>query len=165
MNKLLKKSSKFKWEEKQQKAFETLKQKLMEEPILGYSDYEKPFILFTDASGTGLGVILSQKDETGKEIVIAYASRSLTPAKKNYTIIEQECLAIIWGIQHFHKYLATGHFTIVTDHSALKSLRTIENPIGRRARWIMKLQQYDFEVIHRSGKSNKNADAMSRMEN
>ena len=53
------------------KAFETLKQKLMEEPILGYSDYEKPFILFTDASGTGLGAILSQKDETGKEIVIA----------------------------------------------------------------------------------------------
>ena len=78
-------------------------------------------------------------------------------------ITEQECLAIVWGVQHFHKYLATGHFTIVTDHSALKSLRTVENPTGRRARWIMKLQQYDFEVQHRSGRSNRNADAMSRI--
>ena len=163
MNELLKKDNEFKWGEKQQEAFEILKQKLMEEPILGYPDYEKPFVLFTDASGTGLGAILSQKDEEGKEIVIAYASKSLTPAERNYVITEQECLAIVWGVQHFHKYLATGHFTIVTDHSALKSLRTVENPTGRRARWIMKLQQYDFEVQHRSGRSNRNADAMSRI--
>ena len=135
----------------------------MEKLILGYPDYEKPFILFTDASGTGLGAILSQKDEEGKEIVIAYASRSLTPAEKNYVTTEQECLAIVWGIQHFHKYLMTRHFTVITDHSALKSLRTVVNPTGRRARWIMKLQQYDFEVQHRSGRSNRNADAMSRL--
>jgi hypothetical protein len=163
MNELLKKEIKFKWGEKQQEAFEILKQKLMEEPILGYPDYEKSFILFTDASGTGLGAILSQKDEEGKEIVIAYASKSLTPAERNYVITEQECLAIVWGIQYFHKYLVTRPFTVVTDHSALKSLRTIENPTGRRARWIMKLQQYDFEVQHRSGRSNRNADAMSRL--
>src|SRR5881398_530720 len=113
----------------------------MEGPILGYPDYEKLFILFMDASETGLGA-------------------SLTQAEKNYVITEQECLAIVWEVQHFHKYSATGHFTIVTDHSVLKSLRTVENPTGRRARWIMKLQQYDFEVQHRSGKSNRNADVM-----
>jgi len=78
-------------------------------------------------------------------------------------ITELECLAIVWGIQHFYKYLVTRPFTIVTDHSALKSLRTAENPTGRRAKWIMKLQQYNFEVQHRSGRSNRNADAMSRL--
>src|SRR5205085_9890505 len=83
MNELLKKDNEIKWGEKQQEAFEILKQKLMEEPILGYPDYEKPFVLFTDASGTGLGAILSQKDEEGKEIVIAYASKSLTSAERN----------------------------------------------------------------------------------
>jgi hypothetical protein len=159
----LKKNSRFIWEEKQQKAFETLKQKLIEAPILGYPNYEKPFILFTDASGTGLGAILSQLNEHGKEIVIAYASRSLTPAERNYPITEQECLAIVWGIQHFHKYLTRKSFKVITDHSALKSLRTIENPTGRRARWIMKLQQFNFEIKHRSGRSNKNADALSRL--
>ena len=105
MNELLKKDNEFKWTEKQQKAFETLKRKLIEYPILGYPDYEKPFILFTDASGTELGAILSQLNEHGKEIVIAYASRSLTPAERNYPIMEQERLAIVWGIQYFHKYL------------------------------------------------------------
>ena len=147
----------------QQEAFETLKWKLIEYPILGYPDYEKSFILFTDASGTGLGAILSQLNEYGKETVIAYASKSLTPAERNYPITEQECLAIVWGIQHFHKYLVTRTFVVITDHSALKSLRTVINPTGRRARWIMKLQQYDFKVQHRSGRSNRNADAMSRL--
>jgi len=164
MNELLKKDITFEWGERQQGAFEILKRKLVEKPILGYPVYEKPFLLFTDASGTGLGAVLSQENEKGGETVIAYASRSLTPAEKNYPITDQECLAIVWGIQHFHKYLTLKSFTVITDHSALKSLQKVENPTGRRARWIMKLQQYNFEVVHRAGKSNKNADAMSRVE-
>jgi hypothetical protein len=163
MTELLKKDIPFKWSEKQQEAFNTLKQKLTESPILGYPDYEKPFILLTDDSGKGLGAVLSQKDENKKEVVIAYASKSLNAAEQNYPITEQECLAVKWAIEHFHKYLIPKPFLVMTDHSALKTLMTSQTPKGRRARWIMELQQYDFKIEHRSEKSNANADALSRL--
>ena len=88
----------------------------------------------------------------------------MTKAEKNYHTTDLKCLAIIWAIQKFYKYLFTEiPFKIVTDYSALKTLQTAKIPKGRRARWIMELQQYDFIIEHRSGKSNKNADALSRM--
>jgi hypothetical protein len=162
MTELLKKEVEFIWEEKQQKAFNELKRRLTIAPILGYPDYNKPFILFTDASGKGLGAVLSQNQDN-KEIVIAYASRSLNKAEQNYPITEQEALAVVWAIEHFHKYLIPQKFTVVTDHSALTTLMKTHIPKGRRARWIMKLQQFNFEIKHRSGRSNKNADALSRL--
>ncbi|CAB5188908.1 unnamed protein product [Rhizophagus irregularis] len=78
----------------------------MEKPVLDYPNFEKEFILITDASEEGLGAVLSQKNEENKEFVIAYASRSLVGVEKNYPITELECLAIFWGIKHFHKFLA-----------------------------------------------------------
>ena len=142
-----------------------MKGKLVEYPILEYLDFEKEFILITDASGEGLGVVLSQLNDKGKEVVIAYASRSLREAEKNYPITELEGLAVIWGIEHFHKYLIGKKFKIITDHSALKYIKSSKPPRkGRRSRWMMELQQYDFEVKHRSGKSNSNADALSRLQ-
>lgn len=160
---LLKKETPFKWTEKQQKAFDFLKECLMKAPILQYPDFEKPFILFTDASGTGLGAVLSQKDDENRERVIAYASRSLNKAERNYGITDQECLAVIWAVKYFEQYLGLLPFQVVTDHSALKYLQTAKMPTGRRARWIMYLQQFEFEIIHRPGKDNKNADALSRI--
>src|ERR1044071_3470912 len=159
---LLKKDVPFTWGEKQQKAFDYLKQRLTEAPILQYPDFTKSFILYTDASGTGLGAVLSQKDEEGRERVIAYASRSLNKAEQNYGITDQECLAVIWAVKHFEQYLGLLPFQIVTDHSALKFMQTAKMPKGRRARWIMYLQQFEFEIIHRPGKENSNADALSR---
>ncbi len=131
-------------------------------PILGYLDYNKPFILFTDASEKGLGAVLSQKQED-QEIVIAYASRSLNKAEQNYPITEQKALAVVWAIEYFHKYLIWQKFIIVTDHSALTMMIKTHEPKGRRVRWIMKLQQYDFDIKHRTGRSNKNADELSRI--
>jgi hypothetical protein len=144
LNELLKKEKGFEWGEIQQKAFEELKQKLVEYPILQHPNFEKPFIVITDASGIGLGVVLSQLNEEGKEIVIAYGSRSLTKAEQNYAITELECLAVVWGIQHFHKYLMSKPFKVITDHSALTGMmKAGKIPKGRRARWVMELQQYD----------------------
>lgn len=124
---------------------------------------EKEFILMTDASGEGLGAVLGQKDDEGKEYVVAYASRSLRGAEERYPITELECLAVIWGIQHFHKFLLEKKFIVYTDHAALKGLKKAKFLKGRRARWQMELLQYDYEIIHRSGKENKNADALSRI--
>ena len=92
---------------------------LIQAPILSYPDFTKPFIIYTDASGTELGAVLSQVKE-GKECVISYASRSLNSAEKNYTVTDQECLAVVWAIKHFQHYLEMKPFEIVTDHSALK---------------------------------------------
>ncbi|GBC39113.2 retroviral-like aspartic protease 1 [Rhizophagus irregularis DAOM 181602=DAOM 197198] len=160
---LLKKETPFHWTEKQQTAFDYLKERLAKSPILTYPDFEQPFIIHTDASGTGLGAVLLQIREDGKEHVVAYTSRSLNKAECNYPITDQECLAIVWAIKHFQHYLGLKPFTIVTDHSALKWLKTSKIPKGRRARWVMDLQQYDFNIKHRAGKANANADALSRM--
>ena len=89
-------------------------------PILIYPDYKQEFILATDASYTGFGATLSQIPEDKKEHPIAYASKSLKKEEMNYGATELECAAIVWAIEHFHKYFGTSHFTLVIDHTALK---------------------------------------------
>jgi hypothetical protein len=115
-------------------AFNFLKQKFQEAPILRQFDPERPIILFTDASGFALGAILSQKDSTGCEYVCSFASRLLKGAELHYGITEKECLAVIWAIKHFRIYLYGTKFTVVTDHKALHWLMTINDPTGRLAR-------------------------------
>src|SRR6266511_5282184 len=90
-------------------------------------------------------------------------SRSLTLTEKNYHTTDLKCLAIIWSVKHFHKYLINKSFKIFTDHSILKSLQKILELTKRRARWIMELQQYNYIIEHRSEKKNQNADALSRL--
>ena len=128
-----------------------------------YPDFSQSFIIYTDASGTGLGAVLAQKNEDKKEGVIAYASKSLNKAEQNYSVTDQECLAVVWAIKHFQHYLGLRPFQVVTDHSALKWLQTSKIPTGRRARWMMFLQQFDFDITHRPEKTNTNADALSRI--
>lgn len=115
----------------------------------------------TDASSTGIGAVLSQIQD-GAEKVIAYISRALNPAERNYSTIEQECLAVAWAIDKWKGYLEGYHFKVITDHRSLKWLTSMEKPTARLARWIMHLQPYDFEVIYRKGQWNKVADALSR---
>src|ERR671928_220754 len=135
-------------ESTKEESFQTLKEKLCTTPVLAYPDFEKEFILYTDASGYALGAVLSQKDKDGKEHVIYYASKSLTDAEKNYSTTELECYAVVWAVEKFHYYLDGRKFKVVTDHYALKWLK--ENSLkGRRARWLLKLQPYDMEVIYR----------------
>ncbi|GFX08970.1 retrovirus-related Pol polyprotein from transposon 412 [Trichonephila clavipes] len=115
---LLKEDSKFHWEKAQEDSFWDLKSALTSPPVLALYDENAPTELHTDASGNGIGAVLVQQQD-GKERVIAYASRTLTKAKKNYSTTEQECLATIWAITKFHPYLFGKCFNIITDHHSL----------------------------------------------
>jgi len=164
LHKLFHKDQPYNWTSKQQAAFEELKKHLTTAPILTYPDFTKPFILFTDASTLGLGAVLSQKDNEGKERVIAYASRRVSNAEANYSITELECLAVVWAIKLFRPYLQSHiPFELITDHSALKWLVHKPNPPGRLARWIMTLRDYNFTVTHKKGKTHSNVDPLSRI--
>src|SRR6185295_3801042 len=120
LNSLLQKDEPYHWQNKQQKAFEELKSRLITAPILAYPNFKETFILATDASYNGFGATVSQLDRNGKEHPIAYASKSLRKEEMNYAATELECAAVVWAIEHFHKYLGATKFILVTDHSALK---------------------------------------------
>lgn len=109
----------------------------------------------------GLGGALTQVID-GEERVIAYVSRTLNPAEKNYSVSEKECLAIVFSIEKLRPYLEGFHFTVISDHMSLKWLNSIKSPSGRIARWAVFLQQFDFEVQYRKGSMNKVADSLSR---
>ena len=115
---LLKKKTAYSWTNKQQEAFDELKKAITIAPVVRYPDFEKPFLLYTDTSLTGLGAVLAQK-EGKEEYVIAYTSQTLLAAERNYGITELECLAIVWAINYFRHYVYSSNLTIITDHSAL----------------------------------------------
>lgn len=148
LNRLLKKNTPFIWGKDQIKSFEQLKTCLMTPPILSYPNFEKPFILYTDASTFALGAILSQESEDKKEHV---TSRTLNKHERNYGITELECLAVVWAVKHFHHYLHGQKFTVITDHAALRYLLNMTNPTGKLGRWLMTLNTYDLEIINRPG--------------
>ena len=105
----------------------------------------------TDASDYGVGAVLSQRDALGNEKVIAYASKALSPREQKYSTTEKELFAVVFGSAHFRVYLLGRYFQLITDHSALRWLHTMEAK-GRLARWIniMDLQEFDFSVVHRA---------------
>ena len=152
----------FQWTIQCQESFNLLRELLSSPPILSYPDFKKPFILDTDASNEGIGAVLSQLDNHGREYVIAYGSRLLSKAERNYCATRKELLAVVAFVTHFRPYLLGQRFQIRTDHGALKWLYCMRNPEAQVARWLEKLQEFDFEVIHRRGLKHINADALSR---
>ena len=118
-------------------AFTSIRDALTHPPIMAYSDSTKPFILFTDASNSAIGSVLSQV-QNGRERVIAYASHVLTGAERRWSTYDHELWAIVWSIRHFRHYFACSSFTIVTDHKPLVGLRKLpvhSDRTGRRSRW------------------------------
>jgi hypothetical protein len=151
----------YSWDEECQEAFQKLKNALTNAPVLGYPQPEGLFILDTDASNVGLGAVLSQIQH-GQEKVIGYFSKTLSKPERNYCVTRRELLAVIKGVEHFYKYLYGRKFLLRTDHAALKWLLQFKNPEGQVARWIERLQEFDFDTEHRAGTAHKNADALSR---
>ncbi|KAG1459842.1 hypothetical protein G6F56_006072 [Rhizopus delemar] len=148
----------FNWTEDADRAFMALKERMVNLPTLAYPDPKVSYDLHTDASNVGLGAVLVQ---TGRPI--AYASRTHSDAERNYSTTERECLAIIWSLNYFYPYLYGAHFSIYTDHAALKSIIATKMPRGRIARWILTIQSFTFTIYHRKGALNSDADALSRL--
>lgn len=154
---LTKGKQEFCWSQQADQAFTTLKNHLCSSPVLTVPDFSLPFTIYTDASDVGLGAVLTQQKENC-EHVIAYASRALTAPEKNYSTTEKECLAIVWAVNYWRTYLLGKPFDVVTDHQCLTWLQGLKEPKGRLARWIVSLQEYQFQIKHRNG----NAGALSR---
>ena len=161
LHRLSEKNQKFIWTQDCSKAFETLKKKLTEAPILAHPDFNEKFILDTDASDMAIAAILSQK-LNGQEHVIAYASRTLSRSERRYCVTRKELLAVVHFIKHFRHYLYGKQFLLRTDHGSLRWIMNFKNPEGQVARWLEILPSYDMKIEYRAGRLHKNADGLRR---
>lgn len=160
--KLLKKDESYVWTKRHQSAFDSIKSSLSGATLLHQPDFELPFCLATDASGTAIGACLSQTNSSG-DVPIAFASRSLNAAERNYSTIEREMLAIYWSIKYFKHYLNGQHFTVKCDHKPLSfALKNVEDS-KRLLKWNLYLSDFNFNIIYTKGNENVVADALSRI--
>ena len=158
---LTKKSESFYWSPECEQAFQNIKTLLLTAPIVAYPNDDGEYILDTDASDIGIGAVLSQI-QNGQEKVIAYGSRTLNKAEKNYCVTDKELLALRYFIEYYRQYLLGRKFLVRVDHQPLIWLFSLKEPKGRIARWIEILSAYDFSILHRPGKKHSNADSLSR---
>ncbi|CAC5379235.1 unnamed protein product [Mytilus coruscus] len=160
---LTKKDKKFHWNQDCEDSFLELKNKLMSAPILAFPQVGgNNFILDTDASAYAIGAVLSQVQD-GKERVIAYGSRCLDKAERNYCVTRREMLAVVFFTKYFKHYLLGRKFLLRTDHGSLTWLQRFREPDGQIHRWIQQLSQFHLVIEHRPGNKHGNADAMSRL--
>jgi len=151
----------FIWGEEQEELFLTLKARLIEAPVLASPNDEGEYVLDTDARQYGLGAVLQQKQ--GDDIyVIAYASRCLSRAERNYNTTRRELLAVIFGLKQFRAFLLGRLFLLRVDHSALSFLKKTPEVMGQAARSLEFIEEYIFTIQHRSGASHGNCDVLSR---
>nr|GEY72843.1 reverse transcriptase domain-containing protein [Tanacetum cinerariifolium] len=146
------------------KAFQTLKKKLTEAPILIAPNWDLPFELMCDASDFAIGAVLGQRHEKHFK-PIHYASKTMNDAESNYTTIEKEMLAVVYAFEKFRSYLIMNKSIVDTDHSALKYLFAKKDAKARLLRWVLLLQEFDFKVLDTKGAENLAADHLSRLEN
>ena len=162
---LLKKSTKFNWNDKCQDAFDRLKAILKSAPVLLAPDFDKCFKLAVDASDVGIGAVLLQEDNNGIDHPVCYFSKKFNKHQKNYSTIEKECLALILAIQQFEVYLtsSTSPIVVFSDHNPLSFLHKLKNKNQRLLRWTLLLQEFNLDIRHIKGKDNIIPDALSRV--
>ncbi|TKS65786.1 Retrovirus-related Pol polyprotein [Collichthys lucidus] len=150
------------WTPDCQKAFDVIIEKLTSAPVLGFADPKLAYVLHTDASTSGLGAALYQEQE-GEMRVIAYASRGLSSSEKRYPAYKLEFLALKWSIvEKFHDYLYGNAFTVITDNNPLTYVLKSAKLDAASYRWLAALSTFDFNIKYRAGKSNQDADGLSR---
>lgn len=158
-----KKSMDWQWGSRQEAAFKQLKTLLITPPILDYPDFQKEFVLHVDASRMGLGAVLYQKTATGRLTVLAYGSKSLNPAERNYSAHKLEFLALKWAVtSKFTRYLYGKPFTVFTDHNPLTYILSTAKLDAVGHRWLAELSKYEFQIFYKPGPQNRAADGLSR---
>ena len=160
---LLKKDLKYTWTSAAQKAFDTVKEMITSDTVLTHYNPELPVKLACDSSAVSLHVM-----KNGEERPIAFASRTLNAAERNYAQIQKEALAIVWGVQKFHCFLFGRKFTLVRDHQALLSIFGLKKGLSattasRMQRYALFLQGHDYDIEYKSSKSHANCDGLSRL--
>ncbi|XP_064477638.1 uncharacterized protein K02A2.6-like [Ornithodoros turicata] len=168
LNKLLGANAPWTWGTEQQLAFQKSKDLLTSARVLAHFDPKKPLVLVCDASPYGVGAVLAHRELSGEEFPIAYASRSLMPPECNYSQLDKEALAVIFGVLRFHQYLWGHSFEIVTDHKPLLGLLAHDKPVPnncspRLLRWALTLSSYRYELVCRQGSRIAHADGLSRL--
>ena len=162
---LTRKNADWDWDEQQKNAFQTIKATIANTTALSIFDNKKDTEIQTDASNTGLGAVLLQKDNDGEMQVIAFASRTLTPAERNYSILEKEALAIVFAVQRWKVFLWGRFFRIITDHRPLTSIFTSRDTLQvnlRVSKYVTQLLPFNYTVHYRKGSENHMADFLSR---
>nr|QHA33695.1 polyprotein [Chibugado virus] len=149
-------------DDKENRCFEKLKQVLASSDVLIYPDFSKPFVLTTDASDFAIGAVLSQ-GEIGKDRPIHFASRTLSQSEEKYSVPEKEMLAIFWALKTFRNYLYGTKFKIFTDHQPLTFALSPKNTNAKLKNMKAYLEEHDYEIMYKPGKSNLVADALSRV--
>ncbi|GJT09998.1 reverse transcriptase domain-containing protein [Tanacetum coccineum] len=164
MTHLLEKDAPFVFSQDCIDAFETLKKKLTEAPILVVPDWNLPFELMCDATDFAIGAVLGQR-KTKHFQPIHYASKTMTEAQIHYTTTEKEMLAVVYAFEKFRPYLVLSKSIVYTDHSALKYLLSKQDAKPRLLRWVLLLQKFDIIIRDKKGTENLAADHLSRLEN
>lgn len=167
LNELLRKDVHWKWTTACEQSFTKIKELLTQENVLTHYDPDGELCLSVDASPTGLGAVLTQKVDR-EEKPIAFGSRTLTAAEKNYSQLDREALAIIYGVKKFHYYLYGRKFVLFSDNLPLCHILSPKRGMpglaaARIQRWALELADYNFEVKHRPGSRNVTADGLSRL--
>jgi hypothetical protein len=163
LHNLVKKETPWKWAEKEQIAFEGLKQAITEAPVLAHADPDKAYFLETDASGAALGSVLSQRQSDGRLHPVGFLSESFKGAEVNYDTHDKELLAIIRSLEHWRIYLegTTEPITVFTDHRNLEYWKELRTFNRRHARWHLLLADFNFQIVYRPGKQSGKPDALS----
>jgi transposase InsO family protein len=161
LTKLLEKNQPFSFGSEQREAFNKLKGKLTDAPVLRTVNHSLPFTVTTDASGEAIGAVLMQNDENGDRPV-AFLSKTLNNAQKRYSTYDKEMLAIKEALRVWRPYLVSQHFVIYTDHKPLTHLKSQHNLSNRQLAWLDEFSQFDFDITYKPGKANVVADALSR---
>ena len=155
-------SNTVKWGHDEEVAYRQLKEAVTKDPILKVPNFTKPFILQTDASDVAAGAALLQSHD-GVRFPVAYASRKFSGAQRSYSVIEKECLALVWALQKFQTYLYGVEFVVETDHQPLAYINSAKMANSRIMRWALLLQNYRFTIHAIRGQDNVIADYMSRV--